>query len=386
MKLVSPALLVLFAITFFGVWLAVRDRPYLLRLAIGFLALGVALFCQISVWSPDNGYHAILSAILYSGGALVFSDGVLRRSYRRFPVPIQGVWFAGIVGLGAYFAFIDPDLIARIYVINLGLGGIFLTLMWHARFLRDGDSADRALFWILVLFTLHFGLRTLLTAQSASDGTITDIGSLGRSAFWLWIQFSSSVIGVGMGIGLLAITGIDMMSGLKQERDSDPLTRLLNRRGLENQLPAIAASSRAGDVSLVVCDIDFFKKINDTHGHATGDAVLQHVAKTIANAIGPDDFVARVGGEEFVIVLCGQSMDSAYAFTETLRTTIGTLRMENASLVRSVTCSFGIAPFRSHDDFWRAVSRADAMLYSAKKGGRNQTMAEGRQVPVAVRA
>jgi diguanylate cyclase (GGDEF)-like protein len=380
MRFVPSTLLILFAGAFFAVWMFMgRSRRYLLTIGAGFLFFGVGILYHLTFWTLNVSYKPLISATLFSSAALSLSSGILSRSHIRRPLYITALWFIAILCSVAYFSLVEPDLIARSYIINFGLGGIFLQMMWYVRSLRHGEAIDRALFWLLFFATAQFFLRTILTIHSITDSVTTS--TFGRSTYWIWIQISSSVIGASLAFGLLTVIASDIIMNLRRERDSDVLTGLLNRRGLGNKIPTILAKSQNSDVSIVVCDVDFFKRINDTYGHATGDAVLRNTANVIASAIGPDDFAARVGGEEFVIVLCGKSVSDAYAFTEQLRKTIQAIRFEDISLVRSITCSFGIAQFQGHEDFWRAVDRADKILYAAKKAGRNQTLAEGMQTP-----
>ncbi len=167
---------------------------------------------------------------------------------------------------------------------------------------------------------------------------------------------------------------------LAAERDRariDPLTNICNRKAFDERL-AQEIARRAitqGPVSLLVWDIDDFKTINDTYGHRAGDRVLQTVAKYLAQGIQSTDFVARIGGEEFTMVLIGPALEAAQQIADELRETIASLRLHFRGTPVHVTISCGITPLLDHDTPGRAFERADAALYKAKNGGKNSCFA-----------
>ena len=120
---------------------------------------------------------------------------------------------------------------------------------------------------------------------------------------------------------------------------------------------------------LVLFDIDHFKRVNDTFGHQTGDDVLVELAGLVKKQIREVDFLARWGGEEFVLLLAHLELHKAQGVLENLR-----LKIENHTFpdVRRLTCSFGATAFRKDDDEKSLIERADKALYQAKEMGRNQ--------------
>jgi two-component system cell cycle response regulator len=124
------------------------------------------------------------------------------------------------------------------------------------------------------------------------------------------------------------------------------------------------------NVCLMVIDIDYFKKVNDTHGHAVGDAVLSQVAESLAASVRNEDIVARYGGEEFVVILDHCPLDAAIEKANRLRETVEKLKPENLK----VTASFGVTQYNRDalEDFSALFSRADKALYDAKESGRNK--------------
>lgn len=127
-----------------------------------------------------------------------------------------------------------------------------------------------------------------------------------------------------------------------------------------------------GKLSLMMIDLDHFKRINDTYGHNIGDYVLKTFAQTVLSAIRDADIFARWGGEEFVMLLNGASCEEAFAVAEKIRTRIEAAHFEG---VGNITCSIGTAEVEPSDSIESAIERADRALYAAKEEGRNRTVA-----------
>jgi diguanylate cyclase (GGDEF)-like protein len=155
----------------------------------------------------------------------------------------------------------------------------------------------------------------------------------------------------------------------------DSLTRVLNREGLRAFLMSPEAL-RPGPMSIIFTDIDHFKCINDTHGHAVGDIVLKHFAQMIAATVRSADRVVRWGGEEFLIVCMNTTGQQAVTLAEKLREHMG---MQAWPAGMAVTASFGVAEHLPAEDIGEVIERADAALYAAKRGGRNRVHIYGQQ-------
>lgn len=120
-------------------------------------------------------------------------------------------------------------------------------------------------------------------------------------------------------------------------------------------------------ISIMIFDIDFFKKVNDTYGHVKGDQVLKSLANTVKPMIGKKDYMLRWGGEEFVLILSGKGLDEASAFAEQVRMAVEA--SENG--VCPITISIGVSAYDGKD-YKSALDAADQALYRAKKNGRNR--------------
>jgi diguanylate cyclase (GGDEF)-like protein len=159
---------------------------------------------------------------------------------------------------------------------------------------------------------------------------------------------------------------------------TDPLTGAFNRRRLFELLEAERQRVlRGGNVmSLLMLDIDFFKKINDTHGHAAGDAVLRELVARCRSALRATDAVCRYGGEEFVALLPLTLREGAANLAERLRTAIGGTPVVSADTPIAVTVSIGVAEHHPGESVEETLGRADRNLYTAKDTGRNRVVAE----------
>ena len=164
---------------------------------------------------------------------------------------------------------------------------------------------------------------------------------------------------------------------LRRMAETDPLTGLANRRAFFDKAEVAFAGSRAGQwaLSVLVIDIDHFKTINDRFGHAAGDEVIRKVAECCAATLRPSDTVARIGGEEFAVLLSAQGAAVAAATARRLLAAVTRRPISVAGREIPVAVSIGLAPRRPADDGFAAMlARADAALYVAKNTGRGRVV------------
>jgi len=163
-------------------------------------------------------------------------------------------------------------------------------------------------------------------------------------------------------------------------RDSslrDAMTGLNNRRFLEEYVDTLIAGTRRRKTSLAIMmlDLDYFKIVNDTHGHDAGDAVLKALAGVLKNAVRASDMVIRFGGEEFLIILQDTDLEGALKVAETIRTVVEQLKVQAGGAVIQKTISVGVSMFPDDSEtFWQALKFADVALYRAKDAGRNRVV------------
>ncbi|MGL1832215.1 GGDEF domain-containing protein [Rhodocyclaceae bacterium SMB388] len=163
----------------------------------------------------------------------------------------------------------------------------------------------------------------------------------------------------------------------RRESITDPLTGLFNRRGMELEMARVFGLSPDGPAAMLVLDIDHFKKINDTYGHAIGDVVIRKVAETIRSVTPEDSVSVRFGGEEFIVLLSGASPELARSVGENVRQTIEKLRLirrHDKLAISPFTISVGVAARTGNDTLDTLFDRADKALYEAKSSGRNRVI------------
>ena len=171
------------------------------------------------------------------------------------------------------------------------------------------------------------------------------------------------------------------LDNVHKESLTDPLTGIANRKAFDNALAAAEEQVANGDdpASLLLCDIDHFKKFNDTWGHQTGDQVLRLVANCLSENVKGRDTAARYGGEEFGVVLRGTPLKDAMRIAEQIRLAVESRRLVKKStgdVLGTITISIGVAQFARRETAETTVRRADACLYGAKQNGRNLVIAE----------
>jgi diguanylate cyclase len=162
----------------------------------------------------------------------------------------------------------------------------------------------------------------------------------------------------------------------KQEAVSDSLTGLMNRRGFDVALnQSLESATPHEDTCLIIGDIDFFKRVNDTYGHLFGDKVIQAVARIMKTVAGGLYTAARYGGEEFVLLLPHTSLETAREVAEMIRQHVANISIKNNvtnKLISNITISLGVTAYQSGEAADSFLDRADQALYTSKAKGRNQ--------------
>jgi len=226
---------------------------------------------------------------------------------------------------------------------------------------------------IILPFALHRATATAVIL--AFCGPLFVMLAVLQADITMFVAYGCFVlVGVVIGLGHRRVwldTALDVFQLRKRllaRIHTDSLTGLLNREGWETQAPrACERARREGrPVAVIYLDLDHFKLANDTHGHAVGDQLLRMVADVLRGHCHEGVPVARVGGEEFLVLLPGATMDTAYAVAERIRAAVAALP---GPVATSISC--GVAACRPDEPLEQAVERADAALLEAKRRGRN---------------
>lgn len=225
-----------------------------------------------------------------------------------------------------------------------------------------------AIFPFTLVESAALGLAIILLEAWALYATGALFTLAGLQAVWLLAALL--VISITANYFQLAL-----MLRLYREATHDPLTGLLNRGALLQAMEQFALNDPDARRALLIMDLDHFKRINDTHGHAFGDDILRHFAGVLRRSLRPADLACRYGGEEFVAVLMDTDKDAALAIAENIRaqTEVSVLNDYDGEPVR-YTVSIGVASFYPDETFLQATMRADNRLYEAKKTSRNRVV------------
>ncbi len=168
-----------------------------------------------------------------------------------------------------------------------------------------------------------------------------------------------------------------LMETLKDSTLRDPMTGLNNRRFLEEYVETLMAGAKRhkGHLVILMIDLDFFKMVNDAHGHDAGDAVLKELAKVLRQSVRSSDLVLRYGGEEFMVILQDTDAEKGVLVAENMRLAVEKLKIQIGGLVLQKTVSIGVSDFPGDGEtFWQVVKFADIALYRAKEEGRNRVV------------
>lgn len=311
---------------------------------------------------------ALAACCIVVSGTLVVA-GVRQRSGQ--PVPWRLMLGAGsIVAVGGIYAAMIHDRALQGMIVP-GYVGILMLCSAASLWPRDRrfNAPEIAFFTMFLLFALF---QTALAVSAAAN--LGQAPGAGLVTYRAILGLGLPSIYVGTGVAAVMVVAGDLAHQLRRQMRHDPLTDVLNRRGLdEAAVRAIANARRYGrPLALVVCDLDGFKALNDGHGHIAGDAALRGFAQLLGSAVRRGDIVARMGGDEFGLLLVETDAAAAADVMERVRAEIGCLILPNAPHAR-LRASFGVAQLQAGDEqLDDMVARADAALYDAKRDGKDR--------------
>ncbi|MDD3012096.1 MAG: diguanylate cyclase [Candidatus Gastranaerophilales bacterium] len=298
----------------------------------------------------------------YFKDKIIFIGATAIALYDIKSIPLSGI-FPGTEILATVFNnIVDNNPIKRVYPwINL-LICTFLSIITGTIVLKLRSTAISS-FIIVSVLTVYILFSSLLLKK-----------------FFIWVDFVNPIL-----IITLTFTIMYIIKYLMKSKDfeytyklatTDGLTGLYNHRFFQEHLANSIERTRRynSHISLLLIDIDFFKKFNDTYGHQAGDAVLRQVADTLKKAVRSSDLVARYGGEEMTVVLDNTDIEEAVIIANKICTTVAEKSFKLSETVeRNVTISIGVATFPQHGEIpSKLIEFADKGLYRAKENGRNQ--------------
>jgi len=299
------------------------------------------------------------------GGLSLFAN---RPPYRRTSIVTLLLVFIGL----CYFTYVAPDPFHRVIVLIAGhVVSIFLLALLQLRIVRQEGIGGIFILALSSFWEVFLGPFLLLMMYLASGNVDIEV-AMG----WVQPMSATAMLGILQTFGYTLLTASRTRRELRDMALLDTLTGVPNRRAFDSAMKrAVEAARRSGTrLGLALVDIDLFKRVNDTYGHTVGDAVLRHVAATVSSTLRDSDFFARIGGEEFALVVADTSAEALSEVAERFRQAVETTPLHRANAAPlGCTLSAGLAlsaPGQVDADQLYAV--ADAALYRAKAGGRNR--------------
>jgi len=352
------------AFTLLATWIVARSETYLLTWSTGLALTVLALLFYLGVERYEPNYQFVTFMLLILGFGLIYRGTIqfcAHRSSWTFTaamtalglVPTAIAFATGYTGIGTAAA-------------NLAIA-LLTTLAAHQYWQARSEAP---------LLMIANAMLYLVTAASFAACAYVLFANgqyvlTARPSNWAE-EFNSLMVIVGLtGIGALSLTINQIRTTNRHKSDAmtDPLTGLLNRRALFDNPARVVPQNTA----ILLMDLDHFKSINDKFGHAAGDRVLRVFAEVIFSNIRAQDVAARLGGEEFCIMLSASSPKSASSVAERVRATLEGLAFQTPGGAIKATVSIGVAIRTSEPETLQALlSRADAALYRAKADGRNR--------------
>jgi diguanylate cyclase (GGDEF)-like protein len=367
---VNIALGSLFAAAYAIIAFSNKSQRRALLFSVGYLLGMVEPVCDLL--TPLMGKPELLDSIGYASflSALLSISATFSVFWRR-PSPWPQILLILAVGLVAriLISSLPPNTLVYgiAYQLPFTLAAILGTHTVLA--VRPRGALHLALAGVFGLIAAHFMVKPFLAVAVSPGAPLKDYA---HTAYALFSQAGSGVLLLAAGIFLLLVVAQRAISELQLASETDPLSGVANRRGFD-QL-AQDAVSRALHVGLPVSaatfDLDHFKRINDTFGHATGDAVIVAFARLLRETAPVGSVVGRQGGEEFALLIPGATAQMAWLAADMVR--IATAQQIGGDLP-PVTVSGGVAQLHPGETLSELLARADQAAYQAKQGGRNRT-------------
>jgi diguanylate cyclase (GGDEF)-like protein len=349
------------------------DQQLLWPWAIASLSMGSAYVARLVIGLGELPPSSVWIDTLMVLALLLYIVGVrelLGHERRLRPVLAAAAGFLVVQAAVTY----GVSATARFALLYCVLGVLYLVMGGVATHGTRGLDRASAMRWPLgtfgVLIVVLGALSLVRGVVVAREGAATMYQGWTAAVYFAY----GSVVVVLLAVIVVWNVFARMSDALHRLARHDPLTGALNRHGLEEALQRHFAQPGAPAMALLAFDIDHFKRINDGHGHATGDTVLRAVVRSLLAHCRSDDIVARTGGEEFLVAHATDDAARAAALAERLRESVAAVRVRGR-LEDEIHCTVSVgvsAAFGALGDWERAAGEADAALYAAKANGRNR--------------
>ncbi|MCQ9615708.1 GGDEF domain-containing protein [Paenalcaligenes niemegkensis] len=368
LALSHPLVVALLGSALLLIWYSDISRPrYMLYLGVAYLAYSVAVTLQITGIPSIQAINVMLTGPLYMVAVILLTHGLIALSGRPYPYWFPIVVVSLMLVSRLYFVLFDDNTQLRFYLLHAAVTMILLHGSVLARHLLKGRSSEKVLYLSFLLLALSNTPRTLLALTRPAHSYGFD-----SSSYWLITQLSIYVFAIAFGLSLILTIMQKRIITHRVLSETDSLTGLRNRRGFFDT--AARMTSSVDYYTILAADIDRFKAVNDSYGHAIGDAVLIETAAVIKKSIRPGDVSGRIGGEEFAIFLPDTSLEDGHRVAERLRKNFEEFIFLEDQIDLKCTISLGAATFNSATPIADALLSADRLLYQVKAEGRNRVV------------
>lgn len=369
--LIAPIGILSLAFALMIAWNFQRDQKYLLWMSLGLALTSMALGIQSIVEPEYIAKLAIYTGSMYLFGAWLASKSIADK-FNASSRPRTATVIGSIaLGLLYYYSQINDNISVRIYVLCIALG--LIQILPAPQIFKNKprqDNIETILYYLYLVFCIYTMARSLIFVFIDH----LDLSDFSKSQYWFITLLGSMLVCMIFTFLLLACAIRTAFNKLRAERNHDPLTELLNRRAFQEAATTLLQDPKRHPVSIMLCDIDHFKNINDTLGHDTGDDVLRHVSHTLRQSTRSRDLVARMGGEEFAFLMTNTSLDTAQAMAQRIQ---DQLKHDIHAMSHTpITLSFGAVMAQEGETLAHAIKRADMQLYTAKRLGRDRICTE----------
>jgi diguanylate cyclase (GGDEF)-like protein len=370
-------------ISAFFLLMALHDRQ--LNAARWFTAayvLGVVyLLGEILIpFLDDARFVLILSSASVLAAIGLLNVGIARRYEVKPNWALLGVVFAVSIVAFSYSTTMPRESMARNFVYQTPFFVMQAIGAWIVLSSEKRKPIDLALAIFIGLTSLHFLSKPFGAVILGGPGEQPQ--DYVSTAYAMFSQSIGAVFFVAMALVLMAMLVGDMLREAANRSMTDPLSGLLNRRGLEVALhrELQEAQTRNTPLALILADLDHFKDVNDRFGHVAGDNAIVSYAQCLRDVVGEGHLVARMGGEEFAVLLRGANLKTARLVTEGFRVGFPALSVPGIPEEHRLSASYGVAVLEENEDWATLVRRADRALYDAKATGRDKVVVADRQL------
>jgi len=344
--------------------ISIREYKGVGTALLGNFSIALGFFLNIFQGTLPNVLSIVISNFLLLQGPVLFYIAFSRFLGDRYNKNIIVIMSLVVLAITIYFTYIENNVGARIVGVSICMGTILLVAvhkLWKAR-----NQPYRLGLWLTLLPLFVYGV--FLYARAIATIFVPPESAFSNTPLQTTTYLLLFLISFLWTMGFILMVSQRLQADLRELATIDTLTRIPNRHAtqafFEKEMSRV--QRHGGELSILMIDIDNFKQINDTYGHALGDFALIETAKIFHSAIRKQDIVGRWGGEEFLMILPDTPHQNAKQLAERLRSMVSTTEIGDGKTTAKVTISAGVASATGTDTLVSVLKKADDALYAAK--------------------